>query len=64
MRRWLRLIGSACVLNGAMAAQVTTPCRTGAQPIKHTDFPEIRDFKSLRMNLTGPAVWHMSAVQH
>jgi hypothetical protein len=51
MRRWLTLIGSACVLNGAMVAQVMTPCRTGAQPTKHTNFPEIRDFKSLRMNL-------------
>ena len=51
MRRLLTLIGSTCVLNGAILAQMMTSCRAGAQPTPHTDFPEIRDFKSLRFDL-------------
>jgi hypothetical protein len=51
MRRLLNLIASTCVLNGAIVAQMITPCRTGAQPTPHSDFPEIHDFKSLHINL-------------
>jgi hypothetical protein len=51
MRRWLMMMGSACVLKGAIMAQMITPCRAGAQPTQHTDFPEIHDFNSLRINL-------------
>jgi Domain of unknown function (DUF6438) len=51
MRLRLKLIGGACVLNGAIVAQMITPCRTGAQPTPRSDFPEIHDFKSLNIAL-------------
>jgi hypothetical protein len=51
MRRLLTLIGCTCVLSGSITAQMITPCRAGAHPAPHIEFPEIHDFNSLRINL-------------
>jgi hypothetical protein len=51
MRHLLMLIGSTCVLSGAILGQMITSCRAGEHPAPHSDFPEIHDFQSLRIDL-------------